>query len=70
MICEIVQPELMSKIVDNGVSQKNLSYILHTGGIMIILSLIAMGADVGNIYFLRKLSQEALLQQKGRYFEL
>ena len=51
VICEIVQPELMSKIVDQGVSQKNLNYILYTGGIMGILSLIAIAANVGNIYF-------------------
>jgi len=51
VICEIVQPELMSKIVDNGVSQKSLIYILHTGGIMLALSIIAIAANVGNIYF-------------------
>jgi ATP-binding cassette subfamily B protein len=51
VFCEIVQPELMSKIVDNGVSQKSLSYILHTGGIMLLLSIIAIAANIGNIYF-------------------
>ncbi|MEJ0104179.1 MAG: ABC transporter ATP-binding protein [Bacteroidota bacterium] len=50
VICEIVQPELMSKIVDQGVMQKSLHYILQTGGIMILLSLIAIAANVGNIY--------------------
>src|SRR5476651_2543899 len=51
VICEIVQPELMSKIVDNGVSHKNLHYILQTGGFMVGLSLIAIAANVGNIYY-------------------
>ena len=51
VICEIVQPQLMSKIVDFGVSQKSLPYILHTGGIMVVLSLIAIAANVGNIYY-------------------
>jgi len=51
VVCEIVQPELMSKIVDNGVRQKSLSYILHTGGVMVGLSLVAIAANVGNIYF-------------------
>lgn len=50
VICEIVQPELMSKIVDLGVKQKNFSYILQTGGLMVGLSLIAIAANVGNIY--------------------
>ena len=51
VVCEIVQPELMSNIVDRGVSQRSLQYILHTGGIMVLLSVIAIGANVGNIYF-------------------
>ena len=51
VVCEIVQPELMSKIVDNGVSQKNLDYIFHTGGIMVLLSVIAIAANIGSIYF-------------------
>jgi ATP-binding cassette, subfamily B, multidrug efflux pump len=50
VICEVVQPELMSKIVDFGVKQKNLSYIFQTGGLMVCLSLIAIAANVGNIY--------------------
>jgi len=51
VFCEIVQPKLMSKIVDLGVSQKSLSYVLHTGGIMVALSLVAIAANVGNIYY-------------------
>lgn len=51
VFCEIVQPKLMSKIVDLGISQKSLSYVLHTGGIMVALSLLAIAANVGNIYY-------------------
>lgn len=51
VVCEIVQPELTSKIVYNGVTQKSLDYIFHTGGIMIILSVIAITANIGSIYF-------------------
>ena len=49
--CEIVQPDLMSKIVDVGVGHKDLHYILQTGGLMLVLSIIAIGANVGNIYY-------------------
>jgi ATP-binding cassette subfamily B multidrug efflux pump len=49
--CEIVQPDLMSKIVDVGVGHKDLHYILQIGGIMLILSIIAIAANVGNIYY-------------------
>jgi ATP-binding cassette subfamily B multidrug efflux pump len=51
VVCEIVQPELMSKIVDQGVRQKSLHYIFQTGGIMVGLSLVAIAANIGNIYF-------------------
>src|SRR5580693_6585069 len=51
VICEIVQPELMSKIVDQGVKQKSLHYIFQTGGIMVALSLVAIAANIGNIYY-------------------
>jgi ATP-binding cassette subfamily B protein len=51
VFCEIVQPKLMSKIVDLGVSQKDMSYVLHTGGIMVALSILAIAANVGNIYY-------------------
>jgi ATP-binding cassette, subfamily B, multidrug efflux pump len=51
VICEIVQPELMSKIVDHGVLLKDLHYILRTGGLMIMLSVIAIVANVGNVYY-------------------
>lgn len=49
--CEIVQPALMSRIVDIGVGHKNLHYILQTGGLMLVLSIIAIAANVGNIYY-------------------
>ena len=51
VICEIVQPYLMSGIVDVGVKQQNIALILQTGGLMIGLSLIAITANVGNIYY-------------------
>ena len=51
IVCEIVQPKLMSKIVDQGVKQKSLHYIFQTGGIMVGLSLIAIAANIGNICF-------------------
>ena len=51
VVCEIVQPKLMSKIVDLGVKQKDMAYILHTGGFMVLLSIVAIVANVGNIYY-------------------
>ena len=47
--CEIVQPELQLKIAASGVGQKNLPYNLQTGGIILGLSINAIGANIGNI---------------------
>ena len=51
VICEIVQPVLMSDIVDQGIRQRSIHYILQTGGIMVVLSLFAIAANIGNIYY-------------------
>ena len=41
----------MSVIVDQGIKQKNLHQILLTGSIMVALSLLAIAANIGNIYY-------------------
>ena len=51
VFCEIVQPALMSFIVDKGIHQKDLQYILHTGLLMVGLSIIAIASNIGNIYY-------------------
>jgi len=56
VICEIVQPELMSKIVDDGIGKKDMTYILYTGGLMVFLSLIAIAGNVGNTYYAAHIS--------------
>jgi ATP-binding cassette subfamily B multidrug efflux pump len=48
---EIVQPALMSRIVDHGIQNRNIPYILQTGGLMVFLSLLAIVANAGNIYY-------------------
>jgi ATP-binding cassette subfamily B multidrug efflux pump len=51
VVFEIVQPELMSRIVDRGIQNRDIHYILETGGIMVFLSLLAIVANTGNIYY-------------------
>lgn len=41
-VCDLLQPTIMSHIIDVGVAGRNLQYILHMGGIM--LSVTAVGA--------------------------
>jgi ATP-binding cassette subfamily B multidrug efflux pump len=51
VVFEIVQPALMSQIVDRGIQNRNISFILETGGLMVFLSLLAIVANAGNIYY-------------------
>lgn len=51
---EIVQPILMSDIVDNGIAYKNLPYIFRVGSFMIIMGLIAVAGGTLNVYFASK----------------
>lgn len=68
VVCEIVQPNLMSKIVDRGVSQKDLGYILHTGLLMVGLSLVAILANIGNIYFSSRASVGSAAELRNGLF--
>jgi ATP-binding cassette subfamily B multidrug efflux pump len=51
VVFEIVQPALMSRIIDHGIQNRNIPYILSTGGLMVFLSLLAIVANAGNIYY-------------------
>ncbi len=51
VLCEIVQPEMMSKIVDAGIPHKDISFIIRTGAYMVGLSLLAILANIGNIAY-------------------
>ncbi|SEJ46111.1 ATP-binding cassette, subfamily B [Dyadobacter koreensis] len=53
---EIVQPMLMSDIVDIGIRNQDTHYILKMGALMIGLSIVAIVGGVGNVYFSSKSS--------------
>ncbi|MCF2442436.1 ABC transporter ATP-binding protein/permease [Dyadobacter sp. CY345] len=53
---EIVQPMLMSDIVDIGIKNQDTNYILKMGALMIALSLVAIVGGVGNVYYSSKSS--------------
>lgn len=49
-LCDLMQPTIMSKIVDVGISNKQLNFVLSMGGLMLIITLVgAMGAMSRNI---------------------
>lgn len=48
--CDLLQPAVMSKIVDKGVAAKDLNYVLRLGGIMLLITFTgAVGAVTRNI---------------------
>lgn len=51
VFCEIVQPRLMSIIVDDGILHKDINYILKIGLAMIGLAIVAIVANLCNIYY-------------------
>ena len=53
---EIVQPMLMSDIVDIGIKNQDTHYILKMGALMIGLSLVAIVGGIGNVYYSSKSS--------------
>lgn len=49
-ICDLLQPTIMSKIIDVGVKNKDINYVLAKGGTMVLVALIgAVAASSRNI---------------------
>lgn len=57
VVCEMLQPTLMSNVVDIGIANLNFKYIIVYGLLMTFLALIAICLGIGNIYSSAKASQ-------------
>lgn len=53
---EVLLPYLMAKIINNGVAQKDVSYIITTGLLMGAAALFMMAGGIGGAYFASKAS--------------
>jgi len=51
VVCEMMIPLLMAKIVDNGIPQKDIGFIAGMGGIMVLLAVVAIGFGIINMKF-------------------
>lgn len=71
--CEVVQPMLMAGIIDKGIPNKDLNYIIQQGLLMVVLSLIALvtgaigaryaaAAGTSLAYRMRQLQMEKIQQ--------
>ncbi len=56
VVCEMVIPVLMARIVDIGIYGGNMQYIFETGGIMIIIAILGLLAGLGGAYYGSKAS--------------
>ncbi len=51
VVGEVTMPYLMAQIINNGVAEKDVSYIVSTGLLMVVVALLMMGGGVGAAYF-------------------
>ena len=56
VICEMVIPILMAKIVDDGIYGNNMGLIFRVGGMMIVIAIFGLLAGIGGAYFGSKAS--------------
>ena len=51
VICEMIVPRLMGRIVDNGIYGGDMGYILRTGMMMLVIALIGLLFGIGGAFF-------------------
>lgn len=56
VLCEMIIPVLMGRIVDQGVYGGDMTYIVHTGLIMVVVAVIGLGFGIGGGVFGAKAS--------------
>lgn len=44
--CDLLQPTIMSRIIDVGVANKNIDYVISQGGLMLLVTLFGAGAAI------------------------
>ncbi len=58
VVCDLLQPTLMARIIDRGVAGGDTNYILKTGTIMIAVGLIGVAGGIGCTFFASLASQK------------
>ena len=69
VVCETSMPTLMAHIVDDGVMVKDMSVVVQIGLYMIIISVIALAANIANIYISSKASVGFGTDLRSKLFE-
>lgn len=58
VVCELLQPKLMTKIVNIGVANGDISYIIKIGGLMLLISILGIIGGIGCLVFASLASQK------------
>lgn len=68
-ICELALPGYMSDIINNGIIQKDTSYIYKTGGLMLLVAGLAMVCTVLSDLFAARVASDAMKRVRGSLFK-
>lgn len=68
-ICDLMQPTIMSKIVDIGVAQKQINYVWYMGGIMLMVTAFGAIAATGRNILSSNVSQRFATELRSDLFK-
>ncbi len=57
VVCEVLIPRVMEQIVDVGIPNRDIQFILRMGGLMVLLAIVAIAAGASNSFFSSRASQ-------------
>lgn len=66
---ELVQPLLISKIIDDGIQHKDMSVVWTWGGVLTFSALIAFGAGIASSFFAAHASQGIGYDMRSRLYD-
>lgn len=49
--CDLYLPTVTANLIDKGIMQKDLNYVWHIGGAMLLVAFLGLLAAVGNVFF-------------------
>jgi ATP-binding cassette subfamily B multidrug efflux pump len=67
--CDLLQPTVMSKIVDNGIKTKDISLVLKLGGLMLIITAIGACAAITRNIIASNVSQKFGTELRGDLYK-
>jgi len=69
LMVELVQPLLISRIIDDGIMQENLSVVIIWGVVMIVLAILAFAAGITTSFYSSHVSQGYAFDVRARLYE-